>query len=98
MLEFYGGPWDAKNLDSASEDFDQVAWVRDIRMLTKDCETGQSFQGLNFDIAAQIPPGYWSKLQPFHQYTVTDRLESDTEVLVRLTYACVAPTRTDTEA
>jgi hypothetical protein len=95
-LEFSGGYWDGKTLDSQSTDMDEVEWLRTILFLTKNGTKGQAFHGLSPDAARFLASQGWPKPKgggSTHQYTVTNKIETDTGIFVTLQYSVRPPNK-----
>ena len=94
LIEFIGGCWDGKNLDSQSADEVERTYVTGIYAMTHHGEVGRAFRGFSMDSLDQSRKKGLS-MEKFidagasanHRYTVTDRIERDNEILIRLEYS-----------
>ena len=92
LLEFVGGYWDGKTIDSTSQDPQERQWVRNSLFLYGE---RHNWEGVSRHIA------YWARIlaqehgmdaaraagvHGQHVYRVIERLEEGDEVLVRLKY------------
>jgi hypothetical protein len=91
LLEFVGGYWDGKTIDSASQDADERDRVWQCLWLTENGMVGRAYMGVS-------PAGieYLKEHGPqatrdagfriSHVYRIAERLEEGNEVLIRLKY------------
>jgi len=102
LIEFSGGDWDGKTLDSDSQDESERFRVRTILAMTNNGTVGRAFHGLSMAAGEMLRRGEASikKSQgrgprPMHRYTVTGRLDEGNETLIRIRHDVELPTWSD---
>lgn len=90
LIEFLGGDWDGKTIDSQSSDETERMHVHTCLHLTRNGTVGRSFHGASMQMSDMLKKGECSlnDWKPVggetHKYTVVERLEEHDEVLIRM--------------
>ena len=97
LIEFIGGDWDGKTLDSHSPDKAERMYEQSCLFLTRDGTVGKAFHGFSMIAFDRMRKGEISmddakpSGRKTHKYTVTERLDEGDEVLIRLKYSIRDP-------
>ena len=92
ILEFIGGYWDGKTLDTASSDPDEASLASGYYLMTHEGTIGKGFEGVSEEAVAYAHKHGWEAAKDVgfrwgHVYRVIERLEEGDEILVRLKYS-----------
>lgn len=92
LIEFLGGDWDGKTLDSQSPDEEERELLWGCYDMTGQGTVGGAFHGVSMSQLEGSLKGERSlrniKLERgSHKYTVVERVEEGNEILVRLKYS-----------
>jgi hypothetical protein len=92
LIEFIGGDWDGKTLDSQSADDTERQAIDCCLYMTDNGTVGKAFHGGSISMLYSLMKGRQmperkSEPKGMHKYTVFERLDEDNEVLIRIRYS-----------
>jgi len=92
ILEFIGGYWDGKTLDTASSDAEEVMLARGYYLMAHDGRIEAGIEGVSPEAIAFAQKHGWegaieAGFRSTHVYRVVERLEEGQEILVRFKYS-----------
>ena len=100
LIEFIGGDWDGKTIDSHSPEEEDRHHVQTCLHMTRNGTVGKAFHGMSMQSSDQLARGeitFDDTKRPegrrTHKYTVVERLDVDDEVLIRMRYSVRDPSR-----
>ncbi len=100
LIEFIGGDWDGKTLDSHSRDEIERMHVKQCLFMTDNGTIGKAWHGISMETSSRlakraIPTSDLKRPEggKTHKYTVVERLDEDDDVLVRVEYSVRNPSQ-----
>ena len=103
LIEFCGGDWDGKILDSQSEDEQERHRADGCLFMTENGTVGRAFHGRSMVMGEMLARGEISYKdldaargprkgpRPMHRYTVTDRKQEGNVTRIKITYDVELP-------